>query len=344
MAAPSRAAGPSRGFHCAAYPRPLSAALASGSYWSVTILNRAASTRIGKLSTAIGRSKTARRGVFAPELENNQYYAATLGAKIPMPDRVDVTMEMWAPQEIGYEIKLNNDQTRQSLIALLIGKLGLDFNRGERGYSIVTQLGAGNWQEASSRRGEFEVGRKYKIRAVRDAGRWRMFVDDQLMLESDAAEDLSLPELRLQGSQGKAGDVVYLDNVEIRTPVKTGVREGEWPVILADDFEREEIGPDWREANGSWSIENGAARGTFDHENGDENALIFAATLEPATLMPAAVEVSYDCWSPSAIVVETVLRDPQWTSGLCAAHIGKTGALVQSRRTGLLDYRAGWRQ
>ena len=87
--------------------------------------------------------------------------------------------------------------------------------------------GANNFQEVARRRYEFvfESERRYRIRTVRDQGRLRMFVDDSLVLEAEAPDDLFAPLLHIHGIHGKQDDLIYVDNVQVRSPVSAALAD-----------------------------------------------------------------------------------------------------------------------
>ena len=60
--------------------------------------------------------------------------------------------------------------------------------------------------------------RTYHIRTVRNEGRFRMFVDETLVLEAEVPDGVVTNTLQLHAVHGARGDQVYIDNVQIRTP------------------------------------------------------------------------------------------------------------------------------
>jgi WD40 repeat protein/tRNA A-37 threonylcarbamoyl transferase component Bud32 len=160
----------------------------------------------------------AARGVYGPEAENPSYFAATLVAKSRMPANVDVSFDAWAPAPVIWETKLHNPRTHASLIVVNVGHTGTRFCGGEQGFAALVQAGEFNYPEIASHPGKIDVGQKYRVRAVRSPGRLQAYVDELLVLDLEAADETYLPELRIQGSSGQQGDVIYIDNVVVRAP------------------------------------------------------------------------------------------------------------------------------
>lgn len=171
----------------------------------------------------------AARGVFGPEIEDPNSFAATLVANAKMPEHVDVSFDVWSPGVIDFETKLHNPQEQSSLIALGVGHTGEPYCGGEQGYAILVQAGEFNYQEIASHQTTFDAGRKRRVRMVRAPGRWQMFVEGRVVLQVDAARKLNVPDLRIQGSHGVQGDVIYIDNVVIRTPKEEAVSNATSP-------------------------------------------------------------------------------------------------------------------
>ncbi len=163
----------------------------------------------------------AARGVFGPELEDANNFAATIVVKKQMPAHVEVSYDVWSPGVIDWETKLHNPRKHSSLIGLHVSHVGQPFCGGEQGFAILVQSGEFNYQEVASRQEPIEAGRKYHVRMVRAPGRWQMFVDGQAVLQCDATEAVDVPDLRIQGSHGKQGDVIFIDNVLIRASKTT---------------------------------------------------------------------------------------------------------------------------
>jgi WD40 repeat protein len=106
------------------------------------------------------------------------------------------------------------------------------------------------------------------------------------------------PDGRWLATAGFDGTIV------VRSGVPTVERSTEsWPVIFQDRFDRAQLGDQWRQVSGRWSIENGAARGLLVPRGANEpNYLV--GSLEPANLLlPSTAEVRFECWSPKPVHV-----------------------------------------
>jgi WD40 repeat protein/tRNA A-37 threonylcarbamoyl transferase component Bud32 len=106
-------------------------------------------------------------------------------------------------------------------------------------------------------------------------------------------------------------------------PPRSHESQADWIVLFEDDFERQKLGDDWSIVNGSWTIENGVARGVLGRETGISSA--YAATIAARPKLPENVEISYDLRSGAGICFETKLVgriDREW---LIAAHVSRSG-------------------
>jgi hypothetical protein len=175
----------------------------------------------------------AARGVYGPEIEDPNSFAATLVPRTKMPASVEVSYDVWSPDVIDWETKLHSPSERTSLIAVHVGIEGSQFCEGEQGFSCLVQHNRDNYQQVASRVQTIETGRKYHVRAVRSPGRWQMYVDGRLVLDATLAYEHYLPDLRIQGTHGKKGDAIYIDNVVVRAPNTTTSKDGRVPRTMA---------------------------------------------------------------------------------------------------------------
>jgi hypothetical protein len=165
----------------------------------------------------------AARGVFGREAGDRRdapEFAATIAAREPMSENVEISYDAWSPNAIWLETKMTSTSGEECLIASHIGRTGGNHNRGEKGFAIIVRAVGSDFQEVSRKRDElaFSADRRYRIRTIRNEGRWRMFVDDTLVLEAEVPDGLVTKVLQLHGVHGERGDVLYIDNVKVRTP------------------------------------------------------------------------------------------------------------------------------
>lgn len=90
----------------------------------------------------------------------------------------------------------------------------------------------------------------------------------------------------------------------------------QWAVIYQDDFDRDELGQQYTIANGSWTIEDGAAKGTLNLMPSIPIPNFAAATLIPQAWLPSRVEIEFDAWAPSGLLFETKLHDETVVNGI----------------------------
>jgi WD40 repeat protein/serine/threonine protein kinase/tetratricopeptide (TPR) repeat protein len=126
------------------------------------------------------------------------------------------------------------------------------------------------------------------------------------------------PDGRLVASGGYEGTILVRGG-QVEPPIQTE----DWPIVLADDFDRQEIGDKWDTGLSAWSIEEGALKGVLKpYPGSDPNAgsrTFNFATLTPCDLpMPTTAEVSFDCWSPNTVNCSANFNDVEEANSLIA--------------------------
>jgi hypothetical protein len=160
------------------------------------------------------------RGVLGRETGDSSAFAATIAARLPLPENVEVSYDVRSGAGICFETKLVGRNQREWLIAAHISRSGLFYNRGEKGFAVLILPAESVYQELARRQEDFTFSpnRTYRIRTVRNEGRWRMFVDETLVLEAEVPDGVVANVLQLHAVHGLRGDEVFIDNVKVRTP------------------------------------------------------------------------------------------------------------------------------
>ncbi len=118
------------------------------------------------------------------------------------------------------------------------------------------------------------------------------------------------PDGRLLASAGFDGAIRIRGRASAALP-----ETGAWPIIFADDFNRNDIGVRWDTSVGTWSIEDGVLRGVFGR---DSNQIPVATAVPRGLKLPKAVEIRFDCWTPDPMLIEAKLLTDSGTEGLLA--------------------------
>jgi WD40 repeat protein/tRNA A-37 threonylcarbamoyl transferase component Bud32 len=160
------------------------------------------------------------RGVLGRESGNSSSFAATIAARSPLPENVEVSYDLRTGAGISFETKLVGRIQLEWLIAAHVSRTGLSYNRGERGFAVLILPAQSVFQELARKQEDFTFtpDRTYRIRTVRNDGRFRMFVDETLVLEAEVPDGLVANVLQLHAVHGMRGDEVFIDNVKVRTP------------------------------------------------------------------------------------------------------------------------------
>jgi WD40 repeat protein len=159
------------------------------------------------------------RGVLGRESGDSSAFAATIAARKPLPENVEVSYDVRSGASICFETKLVGRTPREWLIAAHISRRGLFYNRGEKGFAVLILPVESVYQELARRQEDFTFSpdRTYRIRTARSEGRWRMFVDETLVLEAEVPDGVVANVLQLHAVHGLRGDEVFIDNVKVRT-------------------------------------------------------------------------------------------------------------------------------
>jgi eukaryotic-like serine/threonine-protein kinase len=160
------------------------------------------------------------RGVLGRETGNSSAYAATIAARTPLPENVEVSYDLRSGAEISFETKLVGRVDREWLIAAHVSRTGMFYNRGEKGFAVLILAAGSVFQEVARKQDDFTLApdRSYHIRTVRNEGRLRMFVDETLVLEAEVPDGIVTNTLQLHAVHGAWGEQVFIDNVQVRTP------------------------------------------------------------------------------------------------------------------------------
>jgi len=187
-------------------------------------------------------------GVAVGELQPSKYAAglntATLVPKQKLAGDVQIACDCWIDQPMIMELKTSDPAYVSGISGLFIGIAPSPFNRGEKGVSILQNVG-GSYRELASRREgsfAFETGRKYRLAMRRIGRRTELLIDDEPYREAEFQMDVRMPLLVLQGLLGKVGSEVRLDNIEIKVR-SDGEAEIRAAGIVSDLFESEKLKP-----------------------------------------------------------------------------------------------------
>ena len=138
------------------------------------------------------------------------------------------------------------------------------------------------------------------------------------------------PDGKTIASVGEAPYVTLrsLENTQKQLGVSDSIDQ--WPVIFRDDFERSELGDQWRTINGKWEIQGGAAKGTLTPLASYPS--IALASIVPKTWMPSEVKIAFEAWSPDEIAFETAMLNTSLDSGFDSLHLSSVTPWNQGRR------------
>jgi WD40 repeat protein len=157
--------------------------------------------------------KGALRGVLQ-SVQGDVERATIIPRGLSLPAHVEVRFDCWTPDAIVAEAKLVDEPSRQGLLALLADHPQFSLNWGVRGAVLMSRAGAYT-PVAANTVFAFQPGTRYHVRVVREPRRLALLVDEVVVLSAPVPA-LDVPALHLQGSWGKAGSVIYFDNVEVR--------------------------------------------------------------------------------------------------------------------------------
>jgi WD40 repeat protein len=145
--------------------------------------------------------------------------ALILPRDLPMPSTVEVRFDCWTADEVNCEVKFHDADLANGLCTMLMGN-PTAFSSGEKGSLIIVESMGGYRTVADNTTVTLEPNRHYRVRVLREPERLSVFVDGRPVITHPVPR-LDVPFLHLQGSFGKAGGVIYFDNVEVRAPEHT---------------------------------------------------------------------------------------------------------------------------
>jgi WD40 repeat protein len=140
-----------------------------------------------------------------------------------LPDTVEVRLDCWTLQPMVCEAMLVNSRTGLTIHPMLVGTRA-QFGFTGAGLLLMRGSGAqGSLVGVPRTNFEFVPGKRYHVRILREQGLLTMTVNGERMFR-EAIPGGPTPTLVLQGGWGRAGDVVYFANLEVRAP-EAAVRE-----------------------------------------------------------------------------------------------------------------------
>lgn len=161
-----------------------------------------------------------------------------------------------------------------------------------------------------------------------------------LELEDDG---LSKLDLAFSDEAGQIAVAGLTSGVVLRSlgHKKSEVGPEQWPLLLSDDFERDQLGPNWTNAGDRWAIKDGKLVGTLGPMPQLPN--VGFASIRHKCPMPANVSISYDVTFDSLMTAETKLAiddESYFTSGLLVAkavpywNFGEAGGVILTNAFG----------
>jgi WD40 repeat protein len=195
--------------------------------WSVLFADDFERQELGDNWKVVNGNWTIENGVARGVLGRETGYsgfAATIAARSALPENVEVSYDLRSDAQMSFETKLvGRSGGPPWLMAAHVGRTGLFYNRGEKGFAVLITPAESVFQEVARKQDDFKfaLDRTYRIRTVRNEGRFRMFVDETLVLEAEVPDGLVANVLQLHGVHGNRGDELYVDNVRVRTPKMT---------------------------------------------------------------------------------------------------------------------------
>jgi WD40 repeat protein len=165
----------------------------------------------------------AARGVLG---QMPSYYGGINGATIvprglALPSTALIQFECWTSDAVVLEAKLHDTEfASKSGCGLLFLGVPISLHPGGLATAIFVEKGGAYSLARSNSRVTLEKGVHYHFRVLHQPGRLTVMMDDEEIVTAPVPET-DLPILHFQGSWGKAGEVVYFDNVEVRAPANT---------------------------------------------------------------------------------------------------------------------------
>jgi len=123
--------------------------------------------------------------------------------------------------------------------------------------------------------------------------------------------------------------------IRIRDSAREAIEQtDQWPVILADDFEREELGERWKVPLGVCLIEKGVLKCVVEEHPTVELDMTFAQLQLDNQPLPSTVDVSFDFWTPHKLNCAANFHDETISFGVAGMFMGTGHVIWNSGETG----------
>ena len=154
-----------------------------------------------------------------PSVPIANFSAATLIPNTWLPSQVEIEFDAWSPQGMLFEIKLHDQVEENAMGVVYVGKDNSFLNQAREGYSAIIQAASGFAEVAKTGLQRWhQSNQKYRLKMIRNRDHLEMYIDGELVLETEVSGSFWVPTLHIQGSLGSPGDAVYIDNLVIRAP------------------------------------------------------------------------------------------------------------------------------
>ncbi|MCA9012576.1 MAG: hypothetical protein KDB01_22650, partial [Planctomycetaceae bacterium] len=184
-------------------------------------------TELGELWTATKGTWSIENAVAVGQLEAipsaTGETTATLDLALDwLPSSVAVEFDAWAEEPMVFGAMLRSHEGAAGVESLFLGANTSQFNQFRRGLAVVSRMSGGVSQIARlDDQAWFEPGQRYRVKTVRTAEQWELWINGRLRLETRIPASLWAPTLQLRGAFGKPDAKVYIDNVAIRVHPQT---------------------------------------------------------------------------------------------------------------------------
>jgi hypothetical protein len=198
-------------------PRPT---LPRTDQWKVIFADDFNRDTLGQRWVPLSRRWSLEKGALRGELHPFSYLkmsfiTASIEPRLKLPATVEISFDCWTPDELNQQTYLHSKNRLRGLVASL---LGVSQHLKTKGASLLWQASAITFPTLSlNPRFEFKPGKRYRVRILRQPGRFSLFVDGAEVV-STAVPDQEAQGLELQGISGKVGSAIFFDNVQIRAP------------------------------------------------------------------------------------------------------------------------------
>jgi WD40 repeat protein len=123
--------------------------------------------------------------------------------------------------------------------------------------------------------------------------------------------------------------------IRIRDSAREAIEQtDQWPIILADDFEREELGARWTVRLGDCLIEKGVLKCVVEEHPTLELGMTFAQLQLDDQPLPSTVDVSFDFWTPHKLNCAVNFHDETISFGVAGMFMGTGHVIWNSGETG----------